>query len=173
MGMILLRFSFVLLYGITLFFGMKSIISFWQYSTFVGHKSLKIQQKGIIKIGDGLFYLLLGFALATTVGAVRTMITPASVSMTEEWKYLTITTNYLWIIFPALGLWFILTGAILSQREKLERSYFLTSKFKDNIVIAIIFSSIVTILYTILIFSNPNRQVSSVPAIRPTYFIRI
>jgi hypothetical protein len=156
-----IRFSLLPIYWAAWFFGLKSVIVMRRYAESF-HEIAPVTKIGLQRMSYGLLALTTNLAVAAITSASRNLFDIAS-PMT---KWLTITVNYLYIVFPLLGLWFIFTGAQLIADQKL-----VFSRQRDNVIIAVFFSLIVTTFYALLIFSGPNRQVALDPAIRAAYFI--
>lgn len=167
-GIQVLRFSFVVFYAITMFIGVRSVFGVWKYADAAFGKDMTLKQRGLVRVGYGLLSLIMGFGLSVTLGGIRSLIAPAGSPITPWWGYLTIITNYLYIIWPAVGLGIIFSGARASAGGG---SWLARSGSRDNLIIAVIFSLLVTVFYGILTFTNPTRQMSADLAIRPTYLI--
>lgn len=166
-GLLVLRGSFVLLYALTLFVGVKSIDSLWAYASTLGNGSTEIG-KGLMRVGTGLLWLIGGFGVTVTISSLRGVIAPVGTPTTPDWEALTILVNYAYLLFPAAGLWIILSGARVAANED---TVGWTRRRRDDIIVAIVFSLIVTILYGILTFTNPDRQVTEDLFTRPTYVL--
>jgi hypothetical protein len=168
-GTQLLRGSFVILYGVTLLLGIRCIAATWDYARVMRSQD-ETKAKGITRIGHGLLFLIAGLGVALTLGALRNLVAPTGVPITPTWQMITVMTNYVYIIFPAAGLWTIVAGARLAANET-TGIVFSNKAVKDDAIVAIIFSLMITFLYGFLTFTNPTRQLSADLLIRPTYVI--
>ncbi len=160
-----LRFSFLPLSWAAWWFGLRSVIALHEFADKF-HTPNPSFAKGFHYIGYGLLALTINLVLGAVLGGMRNVFGLNSV--TSQW--ITVAVNYLYVVFPLIGLSFVFAGARLVTRSQATLRPIL-SRFRDDLIIALSFSTIVTILYGLLVFTNPHRQVSLDLAIRPTYFI--
>ncbi len=166
-GINALRVSFIALYFATLILGVQAVIAIWNYATQSLNLGDAAKERGLVRIGYGVLCLVLGLALATSISSTRTLLAPTGTPITALWQALTVIINYVYVLSPALGLSIIYSGAKLSAGS----NTILARSQRDNLIVATIFSAIVTVFYGVLTFTNPTRQVSADLALRPTYVI--
>jgi len=158
---LILRLTFLPIFWATWYFGIRSALAIQEYAKYFSDISPRKEQ-GLKKIGYGIFILVLNLAVGTLIGATRNFFPMESLAV----KWLTIFTNYCYVAFPIFGLWFLYQGSLLIAEPLRTKK-----KYGDNFIIAFLFSLLVTLLYGFMVFSNPHRQVSLDPTIRPTYFL--
>jgi hypothetical protein len=158
---LLLRLTFLPISWATWYFGIRSALAIHEYAKYFSNIS-PAKEEGLKKIGYGILILVANLAVAAILGSSRNFFPIGSLGV----KILTIITNYCYVAFPLLGLWFLYKGSLLLTRPNLS-----PRKHRDNFTIAFLFSFLVTVLYGLVVFTSPDRLVSSDPLIRPTYFL--
>jgi len=156
----LLRFSFLLLYWLAWYFGLRAVIAIHAYSR--RYRDNPRKEKGFTYVGYGLLLLVANLALTSIISAAGDLAGENK----EVLKWLTIVTNYLYVFVPIVGIWFIYAGArLLTVRELAGIGR------RDNAIVATLFALVVTALYAGVIFTNTDRRVAVDADTQATFFL--
>lgn len=119
------------------------------------------EKRAFSKIARGLLFLIIGLIVPTVV---RTIYLYFNQGANQEPAWV-ITSNYVSIIFPLLGFYWMLRGSwdLLKKVETKVTTW-------SVIITTLMPVALLALFYIGLIFTNPSRQVSSDSSIPATYF---
>jgi hypothetical protein len=129
-----------------------------------------VMRQGFSFVATGLWWLFASLFLPTLISALRTALRAYPTLSAELTAPLIIASNYVNIVLPLIGFWFLYHGArrIATPAPSASKQ---TSWDKSNPIIVGVFLAIVAPLYVYLVFTNPVRTVSTDPAIVATYHL--
>jgi hypothetical protein len=119
------------------------------------------QKKGFFFITLGLLVMTINLIVPGTVKSVYGMLGGSAAD--PAWV---ITNNYVSIALPLLSFALMFKGSSLLVSRTDQKIPFIS-----KIITAIMPATLFALFYIYMIFTNPTRQFSTDPAIRPTYFL--
>lgn len=155
----LLKLTIVLPYLVIWLVGAHGILHFHTYV-----QSIRKSKDGeaFHTITIGLWLLLTSLIVSALIGTVRSWY-PSDFVLD---KMMTIIANYCYIFLPLVAFYFLFMGSreLITQLKEKKSSL-------KTYVFWFAFIGLFTIFYLWFVFTNPHRQVSLDPHIKPTYYL--
>ncbi len=154
-----LRASIALLYLLIWSAGIFAWCRAREYAQTIAHTS---EGPAFHAIANGLLVLISGLVAANVVGVVRSF----NISNPDIVMPATIVVNYLYVLFPLAGFAFIYAGT--------QRLYQLLPKkilHMPQYVVGLFPVALLSVVYGLLIFTNPNRQIPSAYDIPASFYL--
>lgn len=154
--LLLLQISFIVPFLAIWLIGSRAAQNLRRYARRVSDASVS---NGYRHFAMGITLLVAGQVVAQMIGIPRIFYREDAAVMTA----LAIIINYVNVLFPLIGLiYFFLAAKQLSVSVEAKSDVGVTS----SIIVALLGA-----MYAFLVFTNPTRQVSSIPDVTPTYYI--
>lgn len=155
--LLIVKATFALPYALVGVIGAFAASKLKYLKTQVGDEAIR---DGYGALGNGILILVTGQIFLQLVGLVRSYY-PENYDLVA---FVTVLTNYVNALIPIVAFFYVYRGAkIFSEKLK--------EKFKDIDYLSLFITGIIGIVLVLLVFTNPIRQVSSIPGVTPTYYI--
>lgn len=155
-----LRFTIALPYVVTWFLAMYGLSRLKHYINSTKKKDLLTTLLRYIWLG--FLWIVLGTISAAIIGGVRQYFN----TNTDVYPIITIILNYFYV-FPSLIGYVVFYLGVKKLRNVEELALYKKPSYFFNTLLVLIIS----VFYIYLVFTNPAREFSSDPDLRPTYFL--